>query len=104
MDDRVPDEAVERRAAGGRMPRGQQRPRTPEADQGRAMTKRIVCVTACMLLAIASRSVDAHHSFAAEYDANKPVTIKGTVASMKWSNPHAWLYLDVKEADGTVSH
>jgi hypothetical protein len=42
----------------------------------------------------------AHHSFAAEFDERKPVTLKGTIAKMEWVNPHSWLYIDVKRADG----
>ena len=43
----------------------------------------------------------AHHAFAAEFDAKKPVKLRGTVTKMEWINPHAWIYMDVKKADGT---
>jgi hypothetical protein len=44
----------------------------------------------------------AHHSFAAEFDADRPVTVKGTVTKMDWVNPHSWIYVDVKDQSGTV--
>jgi len=52
----------------------------------------------------AATSVSAHHAFAAEFDANKPVSFKGTVTKMEWVNPHTWLHVDVKKTDGTVEN
>jgi len=46
----------------------------------------------------------AHHSFAAEYDSNKPVTLHGTVSKVEWTNPHARFYIDVKDDSGTVTN
>jgi len=46
----------------------------------------------------------AHHAFSAEFDAQKPIELTGVVTKGKWVNPHSWIYLDVKEADGTVSN
>jgi hypothetical protein len=46
----------------------------------------------------------AHHSFAAEYDTKKPVTLKGTVSKVEWTNPHARFYIDVKDESGTVTN
>ncbi|HEY1760354.1 MAG TPA: DUF6152 family protein [Bryobacteraceae bacterium] len=56
------------------------------------------------LLIAAAFPVFAHHSFSAEFDVDKPVKIEGTVVKMDWVNPHTWLYIDVKKADGTVEH
>jgi hypothetical protein len=44
----------------------------------------------------------AHHAFSAEFDANAPVTLRGPVTRIEWINPHAWIHIDVKRADGTV--
>jgi Family of unknown function (DUF6152) len=46
----------------------------------------------------------AHHSFSAEFDANKVVTLAGEVVMMEWVNPHSWLHIDVKKPDGSVEH
>ena len=44
--------------------------------------------------------ISAHHAFAAEFDINKPITLRGTVTKMDWINPHSWIHLEVTGADG----
>jgi hypothetical protein len=53
-------------------------------------------------LLVSAAPVFAHHAFAAEFDAKKPVKMRGTVTRMEWINPHAWIHIDVKEPDGKV--
>src|SRR5258708_13818322 len=54
-------------------------------------------------LALAGRAVSAHHAFAAEFDADKPIKFKGTLTKMEWINPHAWIHIDVTGEDGKVT-
>ena len=54
------------------------------------------------ILLAATASVQAHHSFSATYDGNKPVTLRGKVSKLGWSNPHAHIYVDVKNDKGEV--
>jgi hypothetical protein len=67
-------------------------------------TKFYLLVAVFALLAVASAPALAHHAFAAEFDVTQPVKVRGTFTKMEWTNPHAWLYLDVKEPDGRVTN
>jgi hypothetical protein len=53
---------------------------------------------------LAAAPVWAHHAFAAEFDGKTPVKLQGTVTKMEWINPHAWIHIDVKDADGKVTN
>jgi len=55
-----------------------------------------------LLVILAGAPASAHHAFAAEFDAKRPVKLRGTVTKMEWINPHAWVHIDVKKADGSV--
>jgi len=52
----------------------------------------------------AAAHVTAHHSFASEFDINRPIQLTGTVTKVEWINPHAWIYVDVKKPDGTIEN
>ncbi len=68
------------------------------------MRSRLFGVVAGAAFAVAAAAVPviAHHSFAAEFDAKKPVKLRGVVTKMEWINPHSWIHIDVKTPDGKV--
>lgn len=67
------------------------------------MTRRILVLPG-LVLGLFSSPVAAHHSFGAEYDSNKPITLTGVVTKIEWTNPHSHFYLDVKDEKGRTSN
>ena len=67
------------------------------------MRNTLAFVLVAGVLVPGAKPVRAHHAFAAEFDASKPIKLKGTVTKMEWINPHAWIHIDVKGEDGKVS-
>jgi hypothetical protein len=65
--------------------------------------KRILFAALAAAAMASGASLSAHHSFAAEFDINKPITLQGTVTKVEWVNPHIFIYLDVKDATGKVT-
>jgi hypothetical protein len=65
-------------------------------------TQHVSFLAASAALLLACVPVFAHHSFAAEFDVKQPVTLKGTVTKVEWTNPHVWIYLDVTNEQGAV--
>jgi Family of unknown function (DUF6152) len=68
------------------------------------MKTKLALGTAALGLLLAAVPVMAHHSFAAEFDSNKPIKLTGTVTKIEWMNPHAYFYIDVKDASGKVTN
>jgi DNA/RNA endonuclease YhcR with UshA esterase domain len=66
------------------------------------MRKRLIPLVILGGLLAAAAPVFAHHSFSAEYDINKPITLKGTLVKMEWVNPHGWIHITVKDDNGTL--
>ena len=66
----------------------------------RTLVGAVAAASVCLMLS--STRAAAHHAFAAEFDANQPVTLRGTVTRVEWINPHSWIHVDVKSPDGTV--
>jgi hypothetical protein len=68
------------------------------------MTMKHFVMGAGLVGVLAALPVSAHHSFSAEFDSNKTVTLTGSVTKLEWMNPHIWVYLDVKDASGSLEH
>ena len=68
------------------------------------MKRTWMIVLAAVAAVLFGTSAIAHHSFDAEFDRNKPVTLKGSVTKVEWGNPHIWIFIDVKDESGTVSN
>ena len=66
----------------------------------RLRSDKLILLFACGSLLIDAVPVFAHHAFAAEFDAKRPVKLRGTVTRMEWINPHAWIHIDVKDPNG----
>jgi hypothetical protein len=66
------------------------------------MKTKIVLALAAAAALCAAQPLRAHHAFAAEYDVSKPVELKGTLSKAEWVNPHGWMWIDVKQPNGTV--
>src|SRR5919106_2728922 len=66
------------------------------------MCTKAITLLAGLILIGATARVSGHHAFAAEFDATKPIKLRGTVAKMEWINPHTWIHIDVKRPNGKV--
>jgi hypothetical protein len=68
------------------------------------MRKPFIPLAAAAITALGAQSAGAHHSFAAEFDANSPIEIMGTVTKVAWANPHTFFYIDVTNAKGEIEN
>ncbi len=68
------------------------------------MTRGITALLMTIAVLASGLSVAAHHSFSAQYDRDKPITLKGAITKMEWANPHIYFYIDVAETGGATAH
>jgi hypothetical protein len=73
-----------------------------EAGMAIRMNRKVLGASTALGLLLSGASVLGHHSFSAEFDADKPVRLEGAISRIEWTNPHVWIYLDVKGPDGKV--
>ena len=66
------------------------------------MSRQSFAMLAAAVLAVGPVATQAHHSFSAEFDRDKPITLSGTITKFQWTNPHARIYIDVKDESGNV--
>ena len=64
----------------------------------------LTCAGVALAILLAGGSALAHHAFSAEFDATKPVALRGKITKMEWINPHAWMHLEVTKEDGTIEN
>src|ERR1700741_1092375 len=79
------------------------RGRAEELDMKGWLTNTCATLAAAIAVMVSGAPALAHHAFAAEFDAKKPVHLEGVVSKVELINPHAWIHVDVKETDGTTS-
>ncbi len=68
------------------------------------MKRGIAALFTAIALLVSGLSIAAHHSFAAQYDRDKPITLKGGITRIEWANPHIYFYIDVADAGGAKAH